>query len=674
MDWSQFTRETYIGISPIEKLLFYLLMFASLGVSAWWYYSRLKLWRQGQSDPSPSLSLKQRLWQMWVYALGQRKVPRHRFAAIFHLPLYAGFVVLFIGTTLLLIAEWTEIGTAALMKEGVWFHQGLYFVIYEVTLDLFGLGVIFGCCLALWRRMVQKPPSVSRAWIDALSVWLLLAIAVQGYLLEGARIIIDETPPIVAQWSFVGNAVAPMFQGFDKNGIFWAYKSLWWLHAFLIAGWFASLAFGRVRHLFVAPVVAYYKPNLLPNVPRNENMEAILTAADSGEEARIGVNRLQDFPRWHLMSLDACMGCGRCERVCPAYATNKPLNPKWIVEKLRDAMAEGKGDDLSQVISDEELFACTTCGACNNECPVLIEHPSLIMEMRRHRVAEGRLRGTPANTLQRIMNQSNPWGLPPAERMKWADGLDVPTVKQNPDFDLLFWVGCAGAYDARGQQVTRAIIHLLKKAGVNFAVLGPEERCTGDTPRRLGEDLMFQELAMQNVETLNRYKPHRIMAMCPHCLHTIKNEYGAFGGEYEVVHHTQVIAELIEQGKLPAPKTDGGDVVFHDPCYLGRVNKISDAPRQALQGANLRIIEPERSRDKTFCCGAGGGRMWTDETPSERPGLIRADELLKTGAKTVAVGCPFCMIMVTDSVKSKNDQIPVKDVAEILWEQIEGHA
>jgi len=296
------------------------------------------------------------------------------------------------------------------------------------------------------------------------------------------------------------------------------------------------------------------------------------------------------------------------------------------------------------------------------------------MEMRRYRVAEGNLRGTAAGTLQRIMTQSNPWGLPLAERTRWADGLNVPTARENPNFELLFWVGCAGAYDSRGQQVARAIVKLLQWAGVNFAILGDEERCTGDTPRRLGEDLLFQELAMQNVQTLNRYQPRRIMTMCPHCLHTIKHEYRKLGGVFEVVHHSQVLAELIRQGRLPHPHPDNETVVFHDPCYLARVNHLSDAPREALSASGLSLTEPQRHGERTFCCGAGGGRMWIEEPPQQRPGLVRAEELLQTGARTVAVGCPFCMIMVSDSVKQKDDRIPVKDIAEILLERIEAQS
>lgn len=667
--WDEITRQTYIGLTSIEKVLFYLLMFASLGVSVWWYWSRLRLWRQGKPDEAQQ-PFRQRVWQMLAYAFGQKKVPRHRFAAIFHLPLFVGFVILTIGTTLLAIAEWTEIGTGIFMKEGIWFHKGLYFILYEVTLDLFGLGVIFGCVLALWRRQVQRPPSVSHHPLDALSVWLLLLIALTGYVLEAARIALERNPafmnpprPDYAQvWSFVGYALAPAFEGISVG----VYKFWWWLHAVLVAAWFASLAFNRVRHLFMAPVVAYYKPNYLPNVPAIESIEQV------EQTGKMGVNALSDFSRWHLMSLDACMGCGRCERVCPAHATGKPLNPKRIVEKLREAMERGDGSDLTKVISDEELFACTTCGACNNECPVLIEHPTLIMEMRRYRVAEGNLRGTAAGTLQRIGTQSNPWGLPLAERTHWAQGLNVPLARENPNFELLFWVGCAGAYDSRGQQVARAIVRLLQMAGVNFAILGPEERCTGDTPRRLGEDLLFQDLAQQNIQTLNRYQPKRIMTMCPHCLHTLKHEYRKLGGVYEVVHHSQVLAELIQRGRLPrpAPMPDS-TLAFHDPCYLARVNKIHDAPRALLEASGASLAEPERARERTFCCGAGGGRMWMDEVPEQRPGIIRAEELLKTGARTVAVGCPFCMIMVSDSIKQKDDRVPVKDIAEILLERIE---
>jgi Fe-S oxidoreductase/nitrate reductase gamma subunit len=671
-DWDLITRHTYIGITPLWKAVFYGIILSSLGVGVVWYWKRLQLWRQGQPDGEP-LPIRTRIQNMLGYALGQKKVPRHRFATLFHLPLYAGFVMLLIGTTLLAIAEWTEIGSHIFLKEGVWFHKGLYYILYEVTLDLFGLGVIFGCILALWRRHAQKPASVSLERLDGIAVWLLLLICLNGYALESARLAIERNPefmnpprPQYAQvWSFVGYTFSPLFENISVS----TYRLWWWFHALSIASWFAVLPFTRLRHWFLAPVVAYYKPSYLPNVPSIENLERV------EQTGRIGVNSIREFSRWHLMSLDACMGCGRCERVCPAYATGKPLNPKRIVEKLRDAMANGKGDDLTQVISDEELFACTTCGACNNECPVLIEHPTLIMEMRRHRVAEGNLRGTAAGTLQRTMTQSNPWGLPLAERTKWTQGLNVPTVRDNPTFEVLFWVGCAGAYDGRGQQVARAFVKLLQRAGVNFAILGPEERCTGDTPRRLGEDLLFQELAMQNVETLKAVNPRRIVTMCPHCLHTIKNEYRKFGASFEVVHHTQLLAELIQQGRLPQlpPRTNGA-IVYHDPCYLARVNKIHDAPREVLGATGATLADPARNRDRTFCCGAGGGRMWMDEQPHERPGVIRAEELLKTGARTVAVGCPFCMIMVSDSIKTKDDTVPVKDIAEILLEHIEASA
>lgn len=653
MDWSEYTRNTYIGISSLEKALFYILIFSSIGYVALWYRGRARLWKQGQavSDDRP---WHKRFRTMRRFSLEQRKLPRHKFGGLFHIPMYIGFIVLFIGTTLLFINETTE-------RVGFKFHKGLYFVVYEVTLDLFGLGVLFGCLLALYRRIVQKPPSLSRAPADLVSVLLLFVIVLTGYALESARIVVDSTPPQVAAWSFVGNAFAPAFMGLSVDG----YGVIWWIHAVLIAAWIVSLAFGRTRHILLAPVVAYFKPAIQANVPPNVDIEQV------EQGGAIGVNALSQFSRWHLMSLDACMGCGRCERACPATATGKTLNPKLIVEKLRDAMTKGSGDDLTHVISDDELFACTTCGACREECPVLIEHPIMIMEMRRHRVTEGNLRGTPAGALQRIGSQGNPWGLPPADRAKWADGLDIPTVAENPNFDILFWVGCAGAYDPRGQQTARAIATLLTKAGVNFAVLGPKEKCTGDTPRRLGEDLLFQDLAMQNVETLNAAKVKRIVAMCPHCMHTIKNEFGAFGGQYEVLHHTQLLAELIEQGKLPAPQDGGKTITYHDPCYLARVNGIHAAPRRALSGMKLNIIEAPRSKDKTFCCGAGGGRMWTEEPPSQRPGVQRADELLATNAETVAVGCPFCMIMISDSVKAKSETTQVKDIAELILEQIE---
>ena len=328
------------------------------------------------------------------------------------------------------------------------------------------------------------------------------------------------------------------------------------------------------------------------------------------------------------------MECGRCEDACPATAFGKPLSPKSIVTDLRGVMSNGS--ELHVVaINPDTLWSCTMCQACVQECPVLIGHVDLISDMRRYLVGEGKLSGPPARSLQQIGNQGNPYGQPNAERLAWAEGLDVPTVESNPDFEYLFWVGCAASFDPRAQKVARATAQLLKQGGVNFAVLGKEETCTGDPARRIGDEFLFQERATTNVETLGRRQVKKIVTACPHCHNTLQNEYPQFGGEYEVQHHSTLLAELIEAGRLTnEAAADGEPITLHDPCYLARVNGIVDAPRTVLGAAqDEQYREMPRCGKKTFCCGAGGGRMWFEEPPAQRVSNLRAQEAIATGAQ-----------------------------------------
>jgi Fe-S oxidoreductase len=370
---------------------------------------------------------------------------------------------------------------------------------------------------------------------------------------------------------------------------------------------------------------------------------------------------------------------GLLNKIGPALARRRPAG---------DAAEDSSdGSQLhDETVSDETLWACTTCSACVEVCPVRIDPAGMILEMRRYLVAEGRLSGAPATSLRRMENSSNPWGLPAEQRMEWAEGLDVPTVKQQPDFEILYWVGCAAAYDRRVRRVARAFVRLMHAAGVRFAVLGTEERCTGDSARRMGEEFIFQTLATSNVETLNRYNVRKIVTHCPHCLNALKKDFAQFGGHYEVVHHSQLLAELLRQGRLPL-ETNGTSradqphrskrITLHDPCYLARVHEIFAPPREVLGQAisdGETLVEMQRCGQNTFCCGAGGGRMWFEEAPTQRVGNLRAQEALATGADTVAVACPFCMVMMTDSVALANPDARVLDIAELLAERLPAQA
>jgi Fe-S oxidoreductase len=336
-------------------------------------------------------------------------------------------------------------------------------------------------------------------------------------------------------------------------------------------------------------------------------------------------------------------------------------------------LQQGAGSPESlhgRTIQPETLWSCTTCRACVEECPVLIDHLSAIVDMRRHLVGEGRIRGPEQTALRNIGSTGNPWGLPNDERMDWAKDLDVPTVEDNPQPDVLLWVGCAGSFDRRNQQVTRAMVKVLHAAEVNFAVLGKHERCTGDPARRLGDEFTFQEAAMRNVELLGGVKCKSIVTACAHCFNTLKNEYPDFGGDYTVLHHTQFLRQLVDDGRLSLSTYDAGSIVFHDPCYVGRHNGEYVAPRHALDKGlclPLPLLEADRAKESSFCCGAGGGRMWAEEDIGSRVNLERWEQLKSTGAKTVATACPYCMIMFDDAAKQDEASgVRVKDVAELI--------
>jgi Fe-S oxidoreductase len=407
------------------------------------------------------------------------------------------------------------------------------------------------------------------------------------------------------------------------------------------------------------------------------------------ESDQFGVATVEQFTWKGLLDFTTCTECGRCQSQCPAWNTGKPLSPKLLVLSLRDhAYAKlGPGDgqaeaqlpligdaDAQGVIDPDVLWSCTTCGACVEQCPVDIEHVDHIVDMRRYQVLiESSFPPEAGVMLRNLESKGNPWGAPPASREDWTKGLgfEVPRVTDGGEFEYLFWVGCAGAFDDRARKTTRAVATLLHEAGVSFAILGNGETCTGDPARRIGNEFLFQMLAQQNVETLNEAGVTKIVATCPHCFNTLANEYGQLGGDFQVLHHTQLLADLVATGRLtPVEPIDGG-VTYHDPCYLGRHNRVFTPPREVLGAAAGAISEMPRNSERSFCCGAGGARMWMEERIGKRINTERVQEALSTGAHTVAVGCPFCMTMLSDGVNSiAAGQAEVVDVASVLLNTI----
>ena len=688
------TRETFGNIAYGSVVLFYCLTVVTLAVFAWGIWRRFRLWRQGVPIPIRDLiagnlrqvwgKLKPGLRRILAEGLGQARVRGRGLPSVAHICLFAGFMMLFLGTTMLEIDHLAS-GVSHALK----FHKGTYYVIYEFTLDVFGLLFLAGCVFFLWRR-TRRPPSVGHRGTDWYVILSFLAIGVTGYLVEGLRIVWQHPTGIGARCSPVGLLVSGWFSEMTDASARSTHLVVWWVHAALVFGFIASIPYTRLLHTIAGPLNLFFaRPELGRMVP--------VTMEEVEKTERIGASAVNHFNQQQLLSLDACMECGRCEEACPAFATEKPLSPKRVVQDLKGLMtsdftlrpsrpivsqaaASSPGRALhDETIQIETLWSCTTCTACTRVCPVRVDPLTLITDMRRNRVGEGALSGTAATALRRMQSSGNPWGMPAAERANWAEGIGAPTVKENPHFDVLYWVGCAGSYDRRAQRVARAVVKLLKRANVNFAILGREEKCTGESARRLGDEFLFQELAQANIATLAKYNVRRILTHCPHCLNSLRQDYPQFGGNYAVIHHTEFLEQLLAEGRLAVsgggPR--GAVMTYHDPCYLARVNGIHQAPRDVLKRTStaagtpaIDFREMPRNREKTFCCGAGGGRMWMEEEPHKRVCALRAKEALATGATTVAVGCPFCLTMLTDGVAAQSDSAHVMDVAEILAERL----
>jgi Fe-S oxidoreductase len=685
------TRTIFFHISPAGKIVFYLLAIVSVAVCCYGVYRRWKLWQQGKPIPKVR-DWPARLRQLFDQVFLHRRVRRRNYAGKMHLLVFYGMLALFIGTCIVAVEHY-----GANLFGDHWLYRGWFYLASKVTLDLFGLGLLVATGMALARRYLARPRSLGHERKDGAFLALLFVATLTGFVLEGAGIAADPGRWPYAAFSPVGAVFSLPMKGTITAA---NYALLWWIHMPFVFGVIAALPYGRWLHLFTIPPTIVLQPERPMGALEAISMEQV------EETGRIGLATLADFDRWSLMSLDACMECGRCTEVCPAKAVGKELNPKQVVLDLRsllapltprppspDAQRAGEGGDSMQaspfpgsvatevgkgagglggstdVISDESLWACTNCHACVRECPALIRHVDIIDGIRRFRVAEGRLSGTAATMLRQLGSRENPWGLPASQRLDWAKGLEIPAASAEDGREVLLWVGCAGAFEPRGQKSMRALAQLLQQAGVKFTVLGPKEKCTGDPARRTGDEFLFQQLAEANVNTLNGIQAKTIVTQCPHCFHTMKNEYPGFGGDYQVLHHTQFLSQLMAQGRLKLPPNFAESVTYHDPCFLARVNGETEAPRRLLNGAlSIPLKEVERRESKTFCCGAGGGRMWMEEDRSQRPGVNRAEELLATGAKTVAVGCPFCKVMVGDSVAQVGGENapPVMDVSEVL--------
>jgi Fe-S oxidoreductase/nitrate reductase gamma subunit len=623
-------------------------------------------------------AIPRRIGMMLKIAFAQLKVFREPIPGIMHAFIFWGFLVL-LTAILEAILEGLIPGLDLA-------SLGTVYSVIAFFQELFAILVIIGVGIALYRRIILKPKRLDRsrhAQIDAITILctiLLIMIAMLGQF--AAQSALGE--PVEGR--FVSNQLRAIFLPASTSTIIVWREILWWMHIVLVLGFLNYLPYSKHLHIITAIPNVFFSSLQPRGALKPINLE------EEGVE-KFGVCDVEDLTWKQLLDGYTCTECGRCVEACPANVTGKQLAPRAIMMNIRKRLVE-KGKVLfngkvsvpegakhpkdktllHDYITPEELFACTTCMSCMQECPVDNEHVPAIVDMRRYLVLmESNFPPEVQVVFRNLETNFSPWAFPPSSRAEWAEGMDIPHISQAQDAEYLFWVGCAGAFDERYKKVTKTFAQLMKNAGVRFAILGADEKCTGDSARRLGNEYLAQMLMKENITTLNSYNVKKIVTTCPHCFNTLKNEYPQFGGNYEVTHHTAFLKQLVNEGKLQQKEEALQKVTYHDSCYLGRYNDIYDQPRELLQWVKgVNLVEMKRSRSRGFCCGAGGGRMWMEEKEGKRINVERTEEALSLSPTTIATACPFCLTMLEDGIKTKDvaEKVKVKDVVEIIAESL----
>jgi Fe-S oxidoreductase len=664
----------------ITTLLFGALALGAFGSLA---FNLRRTWQRvlvgvGAEDPRTDLMLE-RLLGMLKGGFLQPKMLKDFWPAIMHYMIFFGFITVTIGTVeTLLHGLIPGFSFKWILGDGVLYH------FYLRTQDIGNAMVAVAIVWAFIRRLVFKPWRLSQldkhSRTDAYVVLgLILTLVTTSLLYMGGKALaggqdgLPGDPLPLSQWTASG--LGGLFGVNSSEG--WATfgTTLWWLHCLVLFGFTVFIPYSKHQHFI------WVWPNM---IFRSLKARGRIRPMEFDENAEFfGAKNIQDLSWKQLLDGITCVECGRCTEQCPATNTGKPLDPRLIMKHLKTGFAElttlpeaERRQLTGGIVSADELWSCTTCGACMEACPLYIEHIPAIVDMRRYlALTEGSFPEELNNTFKSLETNGSPWAMDPSTRGDWAKGLGVTTMAEKSDVEYLFWVGCAGSYDERYKKVSKSIAKIMQSANISFSILGSEEQCNGDTARRLGNEYLARMQIEANVETFKRYNVKKVVTGCPHCFNTLKNEYPDMGVEPDVIHHSELISKLVSDGKLKPSQVpaEAKDVTFHDSCYLGRHNQVYEQPRNALASVpGIKLTEMPRNKEKGFCCGAGGGRMWLEEKIGTRINNNRAQEAVETGAKTVATACPFCMTMLTDGVKAqgKGEEVKVKDVAEIIAESL----
>ena len=663
------TRELFWNIDGKGGI--YLIALIALMIFVVGFMQKILRWHKGRPIVIDKLGLRFKIFILAIIK-HDKGVFKGTFRRNMHLGIFYGFLILTFGTLVIAIQDHFEIHL----------FYGKKYLILSLFLDLLGLLTMIGIVMAAYKRYIYKSDHEEYSLDDAVSLILVFSILFTGFVLEGLRIYSTDDP--WAWWSPVGLLFSTLIHKFGLSVQisldFHAF--IWYFHMLLALVFIAYIPYSKLFHMIASPLNIFLRPfspsgTLTPISILSNDVETI-----------IGSGCLEEFTKKQLVELDACISCGRCQKGCPSYLSGAPLSPKKVIQNLKKHANERnaifRGDMkkrfqlIDQIISKETLLSCTTCGLCEEKCPMSIEHMKRIIDMRRS-LSTDKGKGYPLKVqtmFKHISNEGNPWGFSQESKNFLEQESQIPLLSEKKQTDILYWVGCFGSYEARNQKVSQVMFKILDKAGIDYAVLGTEAKCCGDSVRRLGNEKVFQQLAFENILKLNSYKFNKIVTHCPHCFNTLKNEYPQFDGNYQVIHHSEFILNLIKSGKVTPKKTNKSKVTFHDPCYLGRYNNEYQAPREVLASIpGIELVEMKNNLSWAFCCGAGGGRLWMkntkDSNKDDRINDLLVKKALRTETAFLASACPLCLTTLTEAITDLDVGIESKDIAELVYDALE---